>query len=47
MMDKNLLIIGMGQYGMIAKETAEAMNCFDKIDFLDDNNENRAGNVYF
>ncbi len=33
----NLLILGAGQYGHIAKETAEAMNRFEKIAFLDDN----------
>ena len=33
----NLLIIGAGEHGMVAKETAESMNIFDKIDFLDDN----------
>lgn len=38
-MNRNLLILGAGQYGMVAKEIAEAMNCFEKIDFLDDNNE--------
>jgi len=37
-MNKNLLIIGTGQYGIVAKEIAESMDCFDKIDFLDDNN---------
>lgn len=36
--DKKLLIVGAGQYGMVAKETAESMNCFEQIDFLDDNN---------
>lgn len=35
---KNLLILGAGQYGNVAKETAQAMGCFDKIDFLDDRN---------
>lgn len=34
----NLLILGAGQYGYVAKETAQAMGCFDRIDFLDDNN---------
>lgn len=34
--NKNLLILGGGQYGTVAKEIAEAMGCFDKIDFLDD-----------
>lgn len=37
-MNKDLLILGAGQYGMVAKEIAEAMNCFQKIDFLDDVN---------
>ena len=35
-MNKNLLILGAGQYGTVAKEIAEAIDCFDKIDFLDD-----------
>ncbi|MDD4493817.1 MAG: PglB [Eubacteriales bacterium] len=35
-MNKNLLILGAGQYGTVAKEIAEEMGCFDKIDFLDD-----------
>ena len=35
-MNRDLLIIGAGQYGMVAKEIAESMRCFDKIDFLDD-----------
>lgn len=34
---KNLLILGAGQYGQVVRETAEAMGCFEKIDFLDDN----------
>ncbi len=34
---ENLLIIGAGQYGMVAKEISDAMNCFGRIDFLDDN----------
>ncbi|MHB1152794.1 MAG: PglD-related sugar-binding protein [Eubacteriales bacterium] len=42
-MNKNLLIIGEGQLGQIAKEIAETMNYFDKIDFLDDYNENAVG----
>lgn len=37
-MKHNLLILGAGQYGFVAKETAQAMGCFDRIDFLDDNN---------
>lgn len=35
-MNKNLLILGAGQYGTVAKEIAEAMGCFEKIDFLED-----------
>lgn len=38
-MNKNLLIIGAGGHGRVIKETAEAMGCFEKIDFLDDNSE--------
>lgn len=36
-MNKNLLIIGAGCCGLAAKETAEAMGCFGKISFIDDN----------
>ena len=43
-MNKNLFIIGAGQYGFVAKEIAGEMNFFDKIDFLDDNNEIAIGN---
>ena len=43
MTNRNLLILGFGQYGSVAKETAEAMNCFDRIDFLDDCNEKAIG----
>lgn len=32
-MNNNLLILGAGQYGMIAKEIAESMNCFEKNRF--------------
>ena len=38
-MKHNLLIIGAGQYGYVAKEIAESLNEYEKIDFLDDNNE--------
>lgn len=34
--DNNLLIIGAGQYGLVAFEIAQAMGCFGKIAFLDD-----------
>ena len=45
MMNKNLLIIGAGDYGQIAYEIAEAMEKFEKIDFLDDNSELAIGKV--
>ena len=35
-MNKNLLILGAGQYGQVAKEIAKDMGCFEKISFLDD-----------
>ena len=41
----NLLILGAGQYGQVAKEIAESMGCFAKIDFLDDNNEIAIGKI--
>ncbi|MEG2138006.1 MAG: PglB [Oscillospiraceae bacterium] len=44
-MNHNLLILGAGQYGMVAKETAQAMGCFEKIDFLDDNSELAIGKL--
>lgn len=36
-MNKSLMIIGAGDHDQIAYETAEAMEIFEKIDFLDDN----------
>ena len=44
-MNKNLLILGFGQYGRLAKEIAEAMGYFEKIDFLDDSSEAAAGKL--
>lgn len=41
----NLLILGAGQFGLMVREIAESMNCFDKIDFLDDNNEIAIGKL--
>lgn len=38
-MEKNLLILGAGGHGQVAKETAIAMNVFNKIEFLDDDAE--------
>lgn len=35
-MERGLLIIGAGVYGLVAKEVAESMQCFAKIDFVDD-----------
>lgn len=35
-MNQNLLIIGAGIYGLVAKEIAESMGCFRRIDFVDD-----------
>lgn len=45
--NKNLLILGAGQYGEIAKETAESMGCFEKISFLDDSykGDNKENNL--
>ncbi len=42
---KNLLILGAGQYGMVAKEIAESMHRFDHIDFLDDSNPIAVGKL--
>ena len=38
-MNKNLLILGAGQYGMVVREIAEEMGCFEQIAFLDDSHE--------
>lgn len=35
-MNKNLLILGAGQYGTVVREVAESAGGFDKISFLDD-----------
>ena len=45
MKDKNLLILGAGQYSFVVMETAEAMGCFGKIDCLDDNNPRAIGKL--
>ena len=39
-MNNNLLIIGAGVYGLVAKEIAESMDCFEKIAFADDMSKN-------
>ena len=41
----NLLIIGAGQYGAMIKESARALNIYDKIDFLDDNSNEALGKI--
>ena len=40
-----LLILGAGQYGMVAKEVAEAMGCYKNISFLDDVNPDAVGKL--
>ncbi len=45
MNNKNLLILGAGQYGQVAYETAEAMGCFECISFLDDTNSMAIGRL--
>ena len=35
-MNKNLLIVGAGTYGVDASEIAADMGCFEKIAFVDD-----------
>ena len=44
-MSQNLLILGAGQFGLMAKEIAESMNCFEKINFLDDSSELAIGGL--
>lgn len=43
--NQNLLILGAGQYGFVARETAQAMAYFEQIDFLDDNSELAIGRL--
>lgn len=38
-MNRNLLILGADRYGLAARETAQAMGCFENIAFLDDRTE--------
>lgn len=35
-MNNNLLIVGAGIYGVVAKEITESMGYFEKIAFVDD-----------
>lgn len=41
----NLLILGAGQYGVVARDIAESLNQFEKIDFLDDKNSFAIGGL--
>ena len=41
-MNKNLLIVGAGTYGVLASEIAEDMECFEKISFVDDEKKSNA-----
>ncbi len=45
MIMENLLILGAGQYGVVAKEIAESTHIFSKISFLDDNNPIAVGKL--
>lgn len=36
-MKRNLIIVGASTYALVAYEIANDMNCFEKIDFVDDN----------
>lgn len=40
-----LLILGAGQHGQVVKEIAELMNCYKKIDFLDDQSPKAIGKI--
>ncbi len=42
---KKLLILGAGQYGLVAKEIAEAMGVFSTVEFLDDHSELAVGKL--
>jgi UDP-3-O-[3-hydroxymyristoyl] glucosamine N-acyltransferase len=44
-MNKNLLILGAGQFGLMVKEIAESMGCFDRIEFLDDSKQIAIGKL--
>ena len=44
-MTRNLLIVGAGQYGQMVYEIAQAMACFTRIAFLDDNHPDAIGRL--
>lgn len=43
--EKNLLIIGAGGHGKVVKEVAEALDYYQKIEFIDDNSWKAVGKV--
>ena len=45
MKGRKLLVLGAGQYGFVAAETAAAMGCFEEIAFLDDANPKAIGKL--
>lgn len=44
-MNNNLLILGFGRIRFEAMEIAKEMNCFSRIDFLDDENNSAVGKI--
>lgn len=44
-MNKNLLVVGYGQFGAMAHEVAEYMGCFEQIDYLYDGIDYAVGNL--
>ena len=42
---EKLLILGAGQYGALVYEIAQSMGLYEKVDFLDDNNEIAIGKI--
>lgn len=44
-MNKNLLIVGAGAYGVVTSDIAYDMGIFDKVDFVDDELESTATGV--
>lgn len=45
MEEKNLLILGAGRYGHVARETALETHCFNRIEFLDDHSYEAIGKL--
>ncbi len=45
-MSSNLLILGAGQYGALVYEIAESLDCYEKIDFLDDHPSEKTVGVF-